>query len=170
MKVYTTPTRNNGTEVTGVLQDSNFTSCLVPADKAENRLQIMFPLTVERARLSFKMMGQNLVCSPPSGVGALGIGHCRDDGECPSLLCTPTDIVMPQQGTGYKYKCHCNPVCAAIILDISGLSGLWNYLLIAESRGMAGKRKHEATGIKTNNSNNCLYVIPKCITKLHRRV
>ena len=119
---YTTAIPNNGTEITGVLQDFNFSSCLVPADKAENRLQIMFPLTMERARVSIKIMGWNLVCNPPRGMGTFGIGHCMDDVGCLRVLCTPTDFVMPHGGTGCKYKCYCNPACVAIILDISGLS------------------------------------------------
>ena len=119
---YTTATPNNGTEVTGILHDSNFTSCLVPAEKAENSLQIMFPLTMERPCVYVKIMGRNLVCNLPRGMGTIGIGHCTDGAECPRVLCTPTDFVMPQEGTGCEYKCYCNPVCAAIILDISGLS------------------------------------------------
>ena len=122
---YTTAIPNNGTEVTGVLHDSNFSSCLALAEKSEDyRLQIRFPLVKERAHVSFKIMGHNLVCIRPRGVGALGIGHCKDNGECSSLPCTPTDLVMPQKGTGCEFKCHCKPVCAAIVLDISGLSGL----------------------------------------------
>ena len=119
-----TVTPNNGTEVTGVLQDSNFTSCLVPADKTVHRLQIMFPLIIERTHVSFKIMGRNLMCSPTRGMDALGIGRCRDNVECPRLPCTTTDFDFPQEVTGCQYKCHCNPVCAAIVLDISGLSGL----------------------------------------------
>ena len=121
---YTTATANNGTEVTGILHDSNFSSCLLPSDKAENQLQIMFPLIVERPRVSFKIMGQNLVCNPPMGMSALGIAHCRDNEECASLSCIPRDIVMPQDGTGCEYKCRCAPACVAFVLDISGLSGL----------------------------------------------
>ena len=129
---YTTPTPNNGTEITGVLHDSNFTSCLVPADKAETRLQIMFPLAIERAHVSFKIMGQNLVCSPARGMGALGIGHCKDNSECQSLPCAPTDFGLPQEGSGCQYKCHCTPNCAAIVLHTYTLSGLPHILKICE--------------------------------------
>ena len=129
---YTTTTPNNGTEVNGVLNDSNFTSCLVPADEAETHLHIMFPLAIERAHVSFKIMGQNLVCSPTRGMGALGIGHCRDNRECPSLPCTPTDFVMPQEGSGCQYKCHCTPICAAIVLHTYKLSGLPHIWKICE--------------------------------------
>ena len=119
-------------QVTGILHDSNFTSCLVPADKAEKRLQIMFSLAMERARVSVKVMGRNLVCNLPRGMGTLGIGQCMDDIGCPRALCTPTHFVMPQEGTGCEYKCHCNPVCAAIILDISRLSNSAHTLKICE--------------------------------------
>ena len=129
---YSTATPDNETEISDVLHDSNFSSCLLPADKAENRLQIMFPLVMEKAHVSFKIMGRNLACSPTRGMDALGIGRCRDNIECPTLSCATTDFVMPQEGTGCQYKCHCNRICAAIVLDISGLSSFAHTWQICE--------------------------------------
>ena len=83
---HTTATPNNG-----IIQTSQAVSCLLAKQKIVYKSCFLWPW--KGALVSFKIMGQKLMCSPLRGMGALGIGHCRMTGNVQVCL-APQDTSL----------------------------------------------------------------------------
>ena len=116
-----TSTPNNGTEITDVLKDSDFSSCMRLSEKSSDRLQVVFPLMAATPRWHFNVIGKNLRCSPAIAMRALFVSHCFN-GTCDGSQCSVADWMSSRGFVGCTYRCLCPYPCSAIIMDTTDVS------------------------------------------------
>ena len=111
------PTSNLSISEPAVADDSTF--CWYPHNKAQHRLQLAVRLSRERrrqARIGFRIHGDNLVCTPFSGLSVYSVSM-DTDGGWDLHMCKAVD--MPAAvGQGCQYQCQCSVACARILVSI----------------------------------------------------
>ena len=111
-------TASSAVEITDILQDSNYSSCLRLADRTGPRLHIIIPVFPDRLILDVLLFGHSLNCSPLAGMMISNIHNC-DNGGCTVAVCISRDLFVSGTYSGCRYRCHCIEGCHAIVIDVS---------------------------------------------------
>ena len=109
-------TATSAVEITDILQDSNYSSCLRLVDRTGPRIHITIPVLPNRVVLDIHLLGHSLNCSPLVGMMMSSICNC-DNGGCTASVCVTGDLFVFGTHTGCRYRCHCIGRCHAIVID-----------------------------------------------------
>ena len=110
-------TASGAVEITDMLQDSSYNSCLCLVNRTGPRIHIIIPVVPDRLISDIYINGNNLNCSPLAGIMMSSIYNC-DNGRCASSVCITGDLFVFGRHTGCHYRCHCMERCHAIVIDV----------------------------------------------------
>ena len=97
--------------------------CWYPHNKAQHRLQLAVWLSRERrwqARIGFRIHGDNLVCTPLSGLSVYSVS-IDTRGEWDLHMCKAADMAAVV-GQGCQYQCQCTSTCFRVLISINNVN------------------------------------------------
>ena len=110
-------TASAAAEITYLLQDSNYNSCICFCDRTGPKLRIIIPVLPYRLISNIRIIGNSLNCGPLVGMVMYSTYNCDND-SCANSVCITGDLVVSGTHTGCRYRCHCMKGCHAILIDI----------------------------------------------------